>query len=145
MIGVMVPIAFAVTPTIVTSEIEHHPAAINLSDSSNSERHPVVVVKGDNIHVVWADETNSDVLYKKSSDGGATFAATIIVGDGSYLHFPHIQFLLMFMEILFILYGMVVVKQFMLEVQTAEQHLQLKQISVMEVVQESQLLEVPCM
>ena len=84
MIGVMVPIAFAVTPTIVTSEIEHHPAAINLSDSSNSERHPVVVVKGDNIHVVWADETNSDVLYKKSSDGGATFASTIIVGDGSY-------------------------------------------------------------
>ena len=84
MIGVMVPIAFAVTPTIDTSEIEHHPAAINLSDSSNSERHPVVVVKGDNIHVAWTDQTNSDVLYKKSADGGETFGTTIVVGDGSY-------------------------------------------------------------
>ena len=84
MIGVMIPIAFAVTPTIDTSEIEHHPAAINLSDSSNSERHPVVVVKGDNIHVAWTDQTNSDVLYKKSADGGETFGTTIVVGDGSY-------------------------------------------------------------
>jgi hypothetical protein len=84
MVGIMVPIAFAVTPTIDTSKIEHHPAAINLSDSSNSERHPVVVVKGDNVHVVWADETNSNVLYKKSSDGGATFGTTITAGTGSY-------------------------------------------------------------
>ena len=82
-IGIMLPIAFAVTPTIDTSKINHHPAAINLSDSSNSERKAVVVVKGDNVHVAWADETNSNVLYKKSSDGGATFATKITVGSGS--------------------------------------------------------------
>ena len=76
--------AFAVTPTIDTDKIKPQRTATNLSDSSNTENKPVVIVKGDNIHVVWADETNSDVLYKKSSDGGDTFGTTITVGDGSY-------------------------------------------------------------
>ncbi len=76
--------AFAVTPTIDTDKIKPQRTATNLSDSSNTENSPVVVVKGDNIHVVWADETNSDVLYKKSSDGGDTFGTTITVGDGSF-------------------------------------------------------------
>ena len=71
------------TPTVDTSEITTQKQAINLSDSSNSERKPAVQVRGSTVHVAWADETNSDVLYKKSTDSGETFGSTVVVGDGT--------------------------------------------------------------
>lgn len=71
------------TPTISLSNLTPQPAAINLSDSSNADRMSVVKVNGTNIHVVWLDSTNQDILYKRSTDSGATFGSTVTVGDGT--------------------------------------------------------------
>ena len=46
---------------------------INLSDNAAGSFGPAIAVSGNNVHVVWFDDTpgNRDILYRRSTDGGA--------------------------------------------------------------------------
>jgi len=85
-LGIFVPIdVFSVsTPSFDISEIQTQRESVNLTDSSAADRKPIVIVKGDTIHLVWGDENNSDVLYKRSTNMGTTWGSTITVGDDSF-------------------------------------------------------------
>ena len=55
-------------------------STINLSDNPEASTSPAIAVSRNNIHVVWEETTASEtmeVLYKKSTNGGATFGSTI--------------------------------------------------------------------
>ena len=47
---------------------------INLSNNAGVSDSPKIAVSGDNVHVVWHDNTpgNFDILYRRSTDGGAS-------------------------------------------------------------------------
>ena len=51
----------------------------DLSNNAGSSVNPAIAASGNNVYLVWHDNTpgNFDILYKRSTDGGATFAATI--------------------------------------------------------------------
>ena len=59
------------------------PSIINLSDNPTTSRHPAMAVSDSNVYVVWEDESsgNGDILYKRSTDGGATFSEVINLSD----------------------------------------------------------------
>ena len=46
---------------------------INLSNDAGISSNPDIAVSGNNVHVVWHDNTpgNFDILYKRSMNGGA--------------------------------------------------------------------------
>jgi hypothetical protein len=46
---------------------------------------PVLALGGRTLHVVWSDwnGTNADILYTRSTDGGASWSAPAIIGSGS--------------------------------------------------------------
>jgi hypothetical protein len=48
---------------------------VNLSNNPGFSEHPQLSVYGNNVYAVWADNTpgNRDVLFARSTDGGATF------------------------------------------------------------------------
>ena len=49
---------------------------INLSDNVGESMLPSVAVSGNNVHVVWMDDSDSginDIFYRRSTDGGANF------------------------------------------------------------------------
>ena len=49
---------------------------INLSDNVGESMLPSVAVSGNNVHVVWMDDSDSginDIFYRRSTDGGASF------------------------------------------------------------------------
>ena len=50
-------------------------STINLSNNAGNSCYPAIAVSGNNVHVVWEDDTpgNIDILYKRSTDGGASF------------------------------------------------------------------------
>ena len=50
-------------------------AEINLSMNLGTSTVPSIVVSGDNVYVVWMDDTdgNFEIFYKRSLDGGASF------------------------------------------------------------------------
>ena len=54
---------------------------VNLSNSPGNAFTPEIAVSGNNIHVVWSDSSpgngNSDVFYRRSTDGGNTFSETV--------------------------------------------------------------------
>jgi len=52
---------------------------INLSNNPGTSHHPAIAISGDNVYVVWHDETpgNFDILYTRSTDGGASFVELI--------------------------------------------------------------------
>jgi hypothetical protein len=47
----------------------------NLSSNMFSSRNPAVATLGSDVHVIWSDTTpgNSDILYRRSTDGRSTF------------------------------------------------------------------------
>ena len=47
----------------------------NLSSNAGISVDPSIAVSGNNVHVVWEDDTpgNRDILYRRSIDGGSTF------------------------------------------------------------------------
>ncbi len=50
---------------------------INLSNNRGFSEHPQIAISEDSVHVAWIDNslsTTKDILYRKSSDGGATFS-----------------------------------------------------------------------
>ena len=48
---------------------------INLSNNAGISVFPAIAISGNNVHVVWQDDTpgNFDILYRRSTDGGASF------------------------------------------------------------------------
>ena len=59
---------------------------INLSNNRGFSEHPQIAVSGDTVHVAWIDNTLSktkDVLYQKSTDGGATFSEVTNLSNGT--------------------------------------------------------------
>ena len=52
----------------------------NLSDNEGSSLFSQIAVSGDNVYVVWADNTTPtgtiDLFFRKSTDGGTTFGPT---------------------------------------------------------------------
>jgi hypothetical protein len=66
-------------------------SSVNLSKDSSVSGEPAIVVSGNNVYVVWADNTealpadligdrrgtNADIVFRKSMDGGNTFGSTV--------------------------------------------------------------------
>jgi ethanolamine utilization microcompartment shell protein EutL len=54
--------------------------AVNLSNSIGLSQLPAIAASGNNVYVVWQDDSlvpgTSDILYKKSTNGGASFGDT---------------------------------------------------------------------
>lgn len=48
----------------------------NVSNNAGFSYYPAIAVLGNNVYLVWTDDTigNFDILYKRSSDNGATFS-----------------------------------------------------------------------
>ena len=70
--------------------------AINLSNNSGFSEHPQISVNGNNVYVVWADNTglNRDIYITSSSDGGHTFGdATNLSNNAADSHNPEIAVL----------------------------------------------------
>lgn len=51
----------------------------NLTFNSGGSFDPVITVSGNNVHVVWQDDTpgNDDIFYRRSTNSGATFPAVM--------------------------------------------------------------------
>ena len=51
----------------------------NLSSNAGTSQLPAIAASGNNVHVVWPDDTalNFDILYRRSTDGGTTFPNVI--------------------------------------------------------------------
>ena len=67
---------------------------INLSNDAGVSSNPDIAVSGNNVHVVWQDNTpgNFDILYKRSTNGGASFAEPTknLSGNAGISEFPAI-------------------------------------------------------
>jgi predicted RNA-binding protein with PIN domain len=53
---------------------------INLSNNTGLSEHPQIAAYGNNVYVVWADDTSiadREIFFTKSTDGGATFSKPI--------------------------------------------------------------------
>jgi hypothetical protein len=52
---------------------------LNLSNTTGTSRTPAMAAFENNVYVVWDDDTpgNSEILYRKSTDGGASFGDTV--------------------------------------------------------------------
>ena len=60
-------------------------STINLSNNAGQSLSPVVAASGNNVYVVWYDNTpgNSEILYKRSTNGGATFGGNISLSNNA--------------------------------------------------------------
>ena len=58
---------------------------VNLSNNSGNSQTPQFLASGTNVYAVWKDNTSgsNNILFKKSSDSGATFGSTITLDTGS--------------------------------------------------------------
>jgi hypothetical protein len=54
-------------------------SVINLSNNAEDSFDPTIAGIGNNVYVAWHDNTlgNTEILYRRSTDGGATFGSTI--------------------------------------------------------------------
>ena len=61
------------------------PSIINLSNDAGSSFSATIAVSGNNVHVVWSDGTsgNSEILYRRSTDSGATFGPIINLSNNA--------------------------------------------------------------
>src|SRR5437867_4206393 len=60
-----------------------HNLIFNLSNNTGHSEHPKVAVDGNNVYVVWADDTfgTRDIYFRKSTDNGCTFGETIDISN----------------------------------------------------------------
>lgn len=58
---------------------------INLSNNAGSSDRPAIAASGNNVYVVWFDNTpgNAEILYRRSTDGGGTFGSTINLSNNA--------------------------------------------------------------
>jgi hypothetical protein len=54
-------------------------STVNLSNNAGLSQSPAIAVSGNNVYVVWGDNTpgNDEISYRRSTDGGATFGSTV--------------------------------------------------------------------
>jgi ethanolamine utilization microcompartment shell protein EutL len=64
--------------------------SINLSNNAGKSSSPAIasspaIVSDNNVYVVWDDDTggNSEILYRRSTDGGATFGGTVNLSNNT--------------------------------------------------------------
>jgi hypothetical protein len=62
-------------------------ATVNLSNNAGVSDFPAVAASGNNVYVVWEDNTsgNDEILYRRSIDGGANFDPTINLSNNAGL------------------------------------------------------------
>jgi hypothetical protein len=68
-------------------------APVNLSNSpAFSPDRPAISASGNNVYVVWkqAGLANHDILYARSTDGGASFSAPVNISAGAFSQVPAI-------------------------------------------------------
>jgi hypothetical protein len=68
-------------------------STINLSNNTGYSEHPQITSSGDNVYVVWSDNTpgNNDILMR-GNGGGVTFGSTINISNNiGSSQFPHIS------------------------------------------------------
>jgi ethanolamine utilization microcompartment shell protein EutL len=57
-------------------------SAVNLSNSTGLSQIPAIAASGNNVYVVWQDDTLvsgiPDILYRRSTNGGASFSGSVI-------------------------------------------------------------------
>ena len=58
---------------------------VNLSNNTGFSEHPQMAVKGNNVYIVWADNTslNRDIYFISSNDGGQTFGDVVNLSNNS--------------------------------------------------------------
>jgi hypothetical protein len=58
---------------------------INLSNNVGVSANPAIAISGNNVYVIWQDDTpgDGDILYRRSTDGGANFDATINLSNNA--------------------------------------------------------------
>lgn len=58
---------------------------VNISDNSGDSQDPQLVTFGDDVYVVWKDNTSgsNNILFKKSANNGTTFSSAITLDTGS--------------------------------------------------------------
>jgi len=59
---------------------------INLSDNNGFSEHPQLATSGDNVYVIWADNSlsaNRDIFLARSEDGGSTFIDPLNLSDNT--------------------------------------------------------------
>jgi hypothetical protein len=58
---------------------------INLSNNSGFSEHPQIASVGNNIYVVWVDDSSGEreIMFSKSSDTGKTFTNSVVVSQNS--------------------------------------------------------------
>jgi hypothetical protein len=56
---------------------------INLSNTTGRSSSPAMAAFENDVYVVWNDDTpgNSEILYRKSTDGGASFGGTVNISN----------------------------------------------------------------
>ena len=57
----------------------------NLSNNGAVSAGPAIAVSGNNVYVVWSDNTpgRGDIFYRRSIDGGATFSSTVNLSNNN--------------------------------------------------------------
>jgi hypothetical protein len=58
---------------------------VNLSNNTGFSEHPQMAVNGDNVYIVWADDTslNRDIYFISSNDGGQTFGDVVNLSNNT--------------------------------------------------------------
>ena len=58
---------------------------VNLSNNTGFSEHPQMAVKGNNVYIVWADNTslNRDIYFISSNDGGQTFGDVVNLSNNT--------------------------------------------------------------
>jgi predicted RNA-binding protein with PIN domain len=59
---------------------------INISNNTGLSEHPQIAAYGNNVYVVWADDTSitdREILFTKSTDGGSTFSKPINISNNT--------------------------------------------------------------
>jgi hypothetical protein len=59
--------------------------AVNLSNTAGDSSSQAVAASENNVYVVWDDNTtgNNEILYRRSTDGGAGFSATVNLSNNA--------------------------------------------------------------
>lgn len=60
-------------------------SSANLSNTNGGSTDPAIAVSGNNVYVVWHDNTpgNAEILLRKSINAGVTFGSTINVSQNA--------------------------------------------------------------
>jgi len=71
--------------TLVTDGGASFGSTINPSFNALSSLEPAIATSWDNVYVMWVDAIagNYDILYRRSTDGGASFGSTVNLSNNA--------------------------------------------------------------